>query len=128
MFLVYFELVRKFFRQACVIVCALVFCACIIQSSRFMHFISESHATVAQVLKCVSLLAVDVLANVLPISIGIAILVVLFNFKRSNQMLALQSFGSSRMHLILPVMMTAFSAMLLMYSITIYFSPNFILR
>lgn len=123
MFLVYFELVRKFFRQVCVIVCALVFCACIIQSSKYMHFVSESHATVSQVFKCVSLLAVDVFANVLPISLGIAISFILFNFKRTNQMLTIQSFGRSRCCLAFPVIITAVCATLFMYSITLYFSP-----
>lgn len=123
MFVLYCRLLRKIFRQSVVVVCALVFCVCIIQSSKFMYLVSESHATVGQVMSAISLLSVDMLANVIPISIAISVCVILLKFKQSNQLIALQSFGVSRHMLIKPILLMSVIACAFTYSLTLYFSP-----
>lgn len=119
----YYELLRKIFRQSCVVMFALVFCACIIQSSRFMYLVSDSHATVLQLFSAICLLAVDMSANVFPIAIAIAVCMVFYKFKYSNQMVALQSFGVPIKSLLKPVAIAAYISTIALYSITLYFSP-----
>lgn len=119
----YYELLRKMFRQSCVVMFALVFCACIIQSSKFMYLVSDSHATVPQLFSAICLLAVDMSANVFPIAIAVAVCIVLYKFKHSNQMVALQGFGVPIKSLLKPVAIAAYISTIALYSITLYFSP-----
>ena len=88
-----------------------------------MYLISESHANVMQVMSMVSLVAVDMVAHVLPIALAISICIILFKFKTSNQILAMRSFGIPIRALIKPVLLAAGISTGLLYSITLYFSP-----
>ena len=88
-----------------------------------MYLVSESHATVGQVMSAISLLSVDMLANVLPISIAISVCVIMLKFKQSNQLIAMQSFGVSRSSLLKPIISMSLIACAFMYSLTLYFSP-----
>ena len=88
-----------------------------------MYLVSESHATVLQVMSMISLIAVDMIANVLPISLAISVCIVLFKFKTSNQMIAMRAFGVPIRALICPVLLAASLTAAMLYSITLYFSP-----
>lgn len=119
----FYEIGSKILRQSVIITIALIFCVCVIQSSKFMHFISSSQATLGQVAEVLLLLSVDMIAIVLPVAMAISICIVLFKFKRSNQLLAMQSFGVPIKSLLKPVFCVSLLSTLCLYSITLYFSP-----
>ena len=119
----FYELGKKILRQSFLITVALIFCVCVVQSSRFMHFISSSQATVSQVSEILLLLSVDMIPNVFPVALAISICVVLFKFKRSNQLIAMRSFGVPIKSLFRPIFFVAAISTLCVYSITLCFSP-----
>lgn len=88
-----------------------------------MYLVSESQASVMQIMSMVALIAVDMVAHVLPISLAISICIILFKFKTSNQMIALRSFGVPVSNLIKPVLLAAGIVTGALYSITLYLSP-----
>lgn len=122
--ILYKNLHRRVLRTSIIITIGLIFCSVLIQSSKFMHLISGSYASIGQFLNLIFYLLVDVIANILPISFAISVAITFFRFRISNQLVVLQALGIPTKKLITSILPSSLAVCASLLFITLYLSPH----
>lgn len=117
--LLFFRILRMTFYSTF----ALTFCAWVVQSSRYMYMIGKYHISLKNFIKFTSILSVDIIATVLPITYAVSCAVVYKRFKETNQLVALQASGISPKILLHPLLMCGAIMASYVYLTFAYVSP-----
>lgn len=86
--------------------------------------LGQYNISLSKFFKLSSCLCVDIIATISPISFAISSAFVFYQFKQSNQLIAMQSSGMSPLILLRPLMILATSVAAYLYASNAYISPN----
>jgi lipopolysaccharide export system permease protein len=113
----------RIFRATVYVTVALVFCAWVVQSSRYLGMLGCGGLSLARFLGFTSYLSVDIVAVVLPMSLAISAALVYRRFVDSSQLVALQAAGISPLKMLSPLLILSSVVVCYLYSSNFYFSP-----
>ncbi|MDR2766269.1 MAG: LptF/LptG family permease [Holosporaceae bacterium] len=113
----------RIFRATVYFAVALVFCAWVVQSSRYLVLLSSGGVSLARFLRFTSYLSLDIVALVLPIALAVSAALVYRRFMESGQLIALQAAGISPRKMLSPLLVLATIVTGYLYVSNVYFSP-----
>lgn len=101
---------------------ALTFCAWMVQASKYLDVLTNN-VSLMRFFRFTSLLSIDIIVFILPISFAISAAFVYLRFTESNQLLALQSAGISPRKILRPIISLGLIITGLLYVCNAYISP-----
>lgn len=116
-------LCARILRTTVIITVGLVFCATIVQLSKYMRLINSASASVWQVMRLLVYISPDLISKILPISLAISIAVIFSRFRENKQLVALLSLGIPKKNLFKPICTVSIIVVCLLCFISLYYGP-----